>query len=107
MPVATIVTGNYPGFDERSDLDREGVFRLNVWVSPRTAHTVAGEPPVDPDEFDYTVLDQVIPHPVYARQSWVSILNPDTQDDQVRTLLTEAHERAAARAADRGGRRRR
>lgn len=102
MPFATILTGNYPGFDERSDLDRDGVFRLNVWVSPATAHAAAGEPPVDPDEFDYSVLDRVIPHPVYARQSWVSVLNPDSTDDQVRALLTEAHERAAERESRRG-----
>src|SRR5690349_6304640 len=29
-PFATIVVRNVPGFDERSDLDRPGRFRLNV-----------------------------------------------------------------------------
>ena len=32
MPFATVVVSNYPGFDESSDLDRQGVFRLNAAV---------------------------------------------------------------------------
>lgn len=32
FPFATIVTKDYPGFDEASNVDREGVFRLNVSV---------------------------------------------------------------------------
>jgi hypothetical protein len=37
-------------------------------------------------------------HPVYARQAWVSILNPGPQaSDQACTLITEAYDRAAAR----------
>jgi hypothetical protein len=94
MPFATIVTGNYPGFDEASDLDREGVFRLNLWVSRETfAGLFAGQEPADP-----AALDRVIPHPIYAAQSWVSILNPgERTDDQARALLREAHERAVQR----------
>ena len=32
FPFATIVTKDYPGFDEASNVDREGVFRLNASV---------------------------------------------------------------------------
>jgi hypothetical protein len=32
FPFATIVTKDYPGFDTASDLDRPGVFRLNLSV---------------------------------------------------------------------------
>jgi hypothetical protein len=96
-PFATIVTGDYPGFDERSHLDREGVFRLNVCVGRDTVRAVAGEPPADgDDDVDYAVLDRVIPHPVYARQGWLSVLNPDATADQARSLLTRAHARAVA-----------
>lgn len=34
FPFATIVTKDYPGFDEASNVDREGVFRLNVFRRP-------------------------------------------------------------------------
>ena len=66
MPFATIVVGDYPGFDETSRLDRPGVFRLNL-------HVGRGEMtgPADPAE-----LDRFLPHPVYAPQGWVAVLNP-------------------------------
>lgn len=86
LPYATIVTGDYPGFDEASDLDRPGVFRVNVWVGKSTSEAHSA------DDIDYTVLDQVIPHPVYAKQSWLSVLNPGPNtDNTVRDLLREAH----------------
>src|SRR5258706_4149480 len=36
FPFATIVTNDYGDFDNASQLDREGVFRLNVDVGPET-----------------------------------------------------------------------
>jgi hypothetical protein len=95
LPFATIVTGNYPGFDEASDLDRDGVFRVNMWVGRETCDQYA---PRNGTDIDYAVLDQVIPHPIYAKQSWMSVLNPGPRtDDTVKGLLTEAHERARGR----------
>src|SRR3954454_6897560 len=76
MPFATIVVSDYPGFDEASDLDREGVFRLNVAVGREGFTELLGPPPGALADVDYTGLDIVLPHPVYATQSWVSILNP-------------------------------
>ena len=66
MPFATIVVGDYPGFDETSRLDRPGVFRLNLHVG---RDEMPG--PADPAE-----LDRFLPHPVYAPQGWVAVLNP-------------------------------
>lgn len=94
-PYATVVVNDYPGFDEASDLARDGVFRVNAWVSLETFDQVTSgaESPID-----YAVLDKVIPHPVYAKQAWVSILNPGAATSPVaRELLTEAHARARAR----------
>jgi hypothetical protein len=42
FPFATIVTQDYEGFDTRSDLDRPGVFRLNMWVSKATFQRLFG-----------------------------------------------------------------
>lgn len=95
FPFATIVTSNYEGFDESSDLDRDGVFRLNVWVSRETIASLftAGEV-IDP-----TTLDRVMPHPVYAAQGWVSVLNPgEATGDQALELLRESYDRAVERA---------
>ncbi|HET8740622.1 MAG TPA: DUF6194 family protein [Acidimicrobiia bacterium] len=100
LPFATIVTGNYPGFDEASDLDRDGVFRVNMWVGRETCDQYA---PRNGTDIDYAVLDQVIPHPIYAKQSWLSVLNPgEATDGIVKELLTETHDRARARYEKRG-----
>jgi len=46
---------------------------------------------------DYTALDRLMPHPVYALQHWVSVLNPSvgTFESVVKPLLEEAHARVA------------
>jgi hypothetical protein len=92
---ATIVTTDE--HDDASNLSRPGVFRLNVGVCGETFERL-----VDPSaEPDYTALDTVLPHPVYARQRWLSILNPsaETFDSVVRPLLAEAHDRLEAQRA--------
>jgi hypothetical protein len=48
--------------------------------------------------FDFAVLDRLLPHPAYATQAWVSILNPGpATSTQARALLAEAHTRAVGR----------
>lgn len=95
LPYATIVVNDYPGFDEASNLGREGVFRVNAWVSRETFQRVT---PDEGSKVDYSVLDHVIPHPVYEQQGWVSVLNPgQATDDRVKELLVEAHANARAR----------
>lgn len=108
FPFATIVTKDYPGFDQASNLDRAGVFRLNVSVGRHKFEELVGYPPAEhadhAAELDYTVIDTVIPHPAYARQAWVSILDPGQRtSDQARALISEARDRAAARAQRRPG----
>jgi hypothetical protein len=96
FPFATIVVNDYPGFDELSELGRPDAYRVNAWVSRDTfQREVAGS---DEASIDYTVLDEVIPHPVYGAQGWLSVLNPGVATgSKVRELLAEAHDRARAR----------
>ena len=86
---ATIV--EHDDYDTRSELTRPGVFRLNLGVGKDTFLRLVG----DQTEPDYVSLDQVFPHPDYAAQRWISILNPSqaTFDELVRPLLDEAHAR--------------
>jgi len=94
MPFATIVIQDYPGFDTASRLDRPGVFRVNIGVGRELLAELTG----DRESFDYAALDQFIPHPAYAKQGWVSILNPTAANaGRLRELLTAAHARAAGR----------
>jgi hypothetical protein len=51
---------------------------------------------------DYTALDTLIPHPVYASHSYVSVLNPSAETfERVKPLLAEAHAIAVKRVANR------
>jgi hypothetical protein len=111
FPFVTIVTSDI--YDQFSNLDRPSVFRLNIGIGKQTFRSLFGTPklPSDRDgaaqngdgdqysDYDFTALDQVMPHPVYGRQYWVSVLNPGEQtfEAKVRPLLAEAHELAASK----------
>ncbi|WP_181784221.1 DUF6194 family protein [Pseudonocardia pini] len=94
QPYATIVTKDYPG-DTSSDLDRPGRWRLNVHVG-RTAFARL----VDAVAPDPATADTVLAHPVYARQGWVSIVEPGERTAALAAdLLRDAHEAARRRAS--------
>lgn len=110
FPFATIVTKDYGDFDRASDLNRPGVFRLNIGVSGETYRALFGPQSPSPGaagvadtDHDFTALDQLMPHPVYARQFWVCVLNPSAATFQavVRPLLAEAYGRAVRKDANR------
>jgi Family of unknown function (DUF6194) len=92
---ATLVTTDE--HDDASDLDRPGVFRLNIGVDRPTFERIAA---ADPDP-DYKAFDRLLPHPVYAKQRWISILNPsdETFAETMIPLLALAHDRLAATRA--------
>jgi len=94
---ATIVTTDEHDEGAPSRLSRRGAFRLNLGVGKETFDRLVGSM-TDPD---YTTFDRVFPHPVYAKQRWLSILNPSdaTFQDVVVPLLAEAHGRVAAQLA--------
>lgn len=94
FPFATIVTKDYGEFDNASNLNREGVFRLNIGVGKDTIRKLFG----DETNHDYTALDQMMPHPVYASQGWVCVLTPsEATFEKVKPLLTEAYAKAVKR----------
>jgi hypothetical protein len=110
FPFATIVTKDYGDFDSASNLNRPSVFRLNIGVSRQTYRSLFGAPAAssDADEggesgYDFTALDQLLPHPVYGRMYWVCILNPGaaTFEAVVQPLLAEAYELAVSKSAKR------
>lgn len=102
QPWATLVHSDV--HDQASDLNRDGVFRLNIGL-PRGDFTALF--PVAA-EHDLTALDVLMPHPVYGGQGWVCVLNPVTAWPAARDLLAVAHgfavrkfENAAQRSASR------
>ena len=73
------------------------MFRLNLGVGRATFDRLVGSA-ADPD---HSALDVLLPHPEYARQHWISILNPsdETYRDVVLPLLAEAYDKLAAQRA--------
>lgn len=108
LPFATLATQDNE-YDAASQLNRPSVFRLNIGVSPGTYRALFGPQPPPPGDkgvvetgHDFTVLDQLLPHPVYAPQSWICVLNPSIETFQtVQPLLAEAYELAVKRQSKR------
>lgn len=94
QPFATVVKGDYPGVDESSQLDRDGVFRVNVGIGREALRALFQG---DDEDHDPSAFDVFFPHPVYAAHGWVSVLNPDTLAGELRELLRAAHARAAGK----------
>ena len=106
---ATLVVSDYPGFDTESRLDRDGIFRLNIAVGrPAYEHLLEHSPAAQEEHharYDYAELDVLLPHPIYAGQGWVSILNPGPRTAELaQRLLVEAHGLARGRWRRRQGR---
>jgi uncharacterized protein DUF6194 len=83
-------------FDNVSNLNREGVFRINIGVSRETFEALLGD--ASSENVDYSVLNVFLPHPDYSKQHFVCILNPSQENEEVtKNLIVEAHSIAAAR----------
>ncbi len=94
---ATIAsTGNE--YEQVSRLDRPGVFRLNIGVSRETFKSLFGTNKINVSDYDFTVLDTLLPHPDYSEQSFICVLSPrDATFEKIRPLLAEAYEIAIRR----------
>lgn len=87
QPFATVVTKDYP-HEPSSRLDGPDAFRVNVGAGRRGL-----APPADPTE-----RDAVLPHPVYAAQGWVCVVEPAARThEELHALLAGAHADAARR----------
>jgi hypothetical protein len=93
FPFATLVTSD--AHDQVSDLNRPGVYRLNIGVSKQTFSHLFGPDRADAGEveYDFAALDRILPHPVYGKMYWVCVLNPGAGTlETVKGLLAEAYE---------------
>ena len=95
FPFATLVTNDQ--YDSVSNLNRAGVYRLNIGVSKETFRKLFPAPAGDATH-DFTALDRIMPHPVYGMMYWICVLSPsDATFESVKPLLTEAYQVAAKR----------
>jgi hypothetical protein len=114
FPFATLVTNDE--YETVSDLNRPGIFRLNIGVGKETFRAHFGTETAFPDmnagvsaitgDYDFAALDRLLPHPVYGRMCWVCVLNPTaaTFDTTIQPLLAEAYALALNKDAKRAAR---
>jgi hypothetical protein len=99
LSFATLIDSDYE-YDRVSNLDRPGVFRLNLGVSKQTFEALFGKAEVNVTDYDFTALDVIMPHPEYAAYHFICVLAPGEETfGRIRPLLAEAHEIAARRYA--------
>jgi hypothetical protein len=99
-------------YDNASNLNRPSMFRLNIGISKATYRSLFGAPPSRhgrgggvETQYDFSVVDQLLPHPVYGRMYWVCVLNPsDATFQSVQPLLAEAYRLAVGKYAKRAAR---
>ncbi len=97
LPFATLISADNE-YDRISNLDRPGVYRLNIGVSRQTFRSLFGATKVDVSRYDFTTLDAIMPHPDYARQHFICVLSPgEATFERIRTLLAEAYDIAGRR----------
>ena len=85
--------------DKASQLNRNGVYRLNFGISKQSFLNLFDSIPKRPakgscikGEYLFTELDKLTPHPVYGWMSWVSILSPSNESwDKIEELLSESY----------------
>lgn len=85
--------------DKGSNLNRDGVYRMNFGLPPKVFEDVFGPRPARPAKsqtiegpWDFTALNMLMPHPVYGWMGWVCLLSPEPVTfDEIKPLLTIAH----------------
>lgn len=90
--------------DRASALDRDGVWRLNFGLPNNRFVEIFGAKPARPGKggviegpWDFTTLDQLMPHPVYGWGGWVCVNCPSARTvEKLWPLMALAHKKAAA-----------
>ena len=90
-------------YEERSNLKRKGVFRVDLSVRGETFRKFFSSNDINVDALDYTQLNQFMPHPEFWRQNFLCILNPAGPNKaRLEHLIREAYELSKWRYEGRG-----
>lgn len=95
--------------DRGSNLSREGVFRFSFGISKSSYEEALGKRPARPAAggvvdtgHNFSELNTLLPHPVYAWMSWVCVLNPDkAMIQELEPLLNESYDLVVKKYAKR------
>lgn len=88
--------------DKSSQLNRDGIFRVNIGIKKNTFISLFGGVPKRPLKgytvnmpYDFTALNKIMPHPIYAWMYWICVLNPsDEIFEKLKHLINESYEYA-------------
>ncbi|MCI8809419.1 MAG: hypothetical protein HFF84_04690 [Oscillibacter sp.] len=86
--------------DKSSKLDRKDIYRVNLGVRKNTFSKMFGPIPKRPDkggivnmDYDFTLTNTFLPHPVYAWMGWICICNPSEKCfEALKPLIQESYE---------------
>lgn len=85
--------------DRASNLDRQGVYRVNLGLRKETFLKMFSFVPKRPPaggivemSFNFSRTDEIMPHPVYAWMSWICVLSPTERTlEALKPLIEEAY----------------
>jgi hypothetical protein len=85
--------------DKASKLNRSGLFRLNLGIEKSTFIDLFGYIPKRPTagniiemNYDFSSVDEILPHPVYGWMSWISVITPSTNTfEKLKPLIDEGY----------------
>lgn len=88
--------------DKASNLDRDGIYRLNFGVSKNTFLSLFDSIPKRPakggiidGDYDFTECNLLMPHPIYGWMRWLAVLSPDNNTfDTIKPLMQESYKLA-------------
>lgn len=91
--------------DKSSQLDRADVFRMSIGIGAELFEREFGARPARPAKgdvinthHDFTVLDSLMPHPIYGWMGWVQILNPSvTSFEKLQPFIQQAYSNAVVK----------
>ena len=88
--------------DKSSNLNRPGIFRVAIGLSAESYERLFGPKPARPAKgsivntgHDFTQLNDLMPHPIYAWMGWTQILSPTREHfAEILPFIEEAHHTA-------------
>jgi hypothetical protein len=90
--------------DIRSNHNKDNIYRLGIGIGKNHYRQLFGDIPERPEkgkiidsDTDFTPIDTIMPHPIYAWMGWVAILNPSKRNlELVSHLLDKSYQHAVA-----------
>ena len=93
--------------DKGSNLNRPGIYRVNLGIRTNSFIRLFGAVPKRPKaggivemKYNFTAIDTLLPHPIYGWMGWICVLNPSEETfEGLKPYIQEAYEFAKEKFA--------